>query len=241
MHIGGGDSIVRNDTHDFDANALSVRSLKPLRRADMVTEELRDAILSGALRAGTRLRQAEIAKSFGVSTTPVREAFVALQRQGLLAGDPHKGVVVFRPSAEDLLENLEIRTALEVLATEKAAERITPADLSELEALLTAMCRSADAFEYPELNRRFHARTYVIAGRPRLLALIDDLRGASMAYMNIVASSGGYSEDRQKEHAAIVDALRARSPELAGRAMRAHLDAAGRTLLAHVSDVALTR
>ena len=54
-------------------------------------------------------------------------------------------------------------------------------------------------------------------------------------------SSGGYSEDRQKEHAAIVDALRARSPELAGRAMRAHLDAAGRTLLAHVPDVARTR
>src|SRR3954468_14020758 len=151
--------------------------------AQAVTDRLRDAILAGEIPAGARLRHVDMTRRFGVSTTPVREAFVALQGEGLLLGDPHRGVVVFRPSRADLRENYEIRVALEALAAERAAERATAEDVADLRALLDAMRAlvEGDAFsgpEYSELDRRFHERIARIAGRPRLEALIATLRAS---------------------------------------------------------------
>src|ERR1700742_4105097 len=94
-------------------------------RAAAVAEELRRLILSGELPAGTRLRQVELAQRFNVSTTPVREAFTVLARQGLVRHDVQRGVVVFTPTVGDVLENYEIRIALESLATEIAAKAIS--------------------------------------------------------------------------------------------------------------------
>src|SRR3954451_10284240 len=107
--------------------------------AQAVTERLRDAILSGEIPAGTRLRHVDMTRRFGVSTTPVREAFVTLQAEGLLLGDAYRGVVVFRPTRADLRENYEIRTALGALAAARAAESATPADVADLRALVDAM------------------------------------------------------------------------------------------------------
>jgi len=218
------------------ALTAAVPKARRLRRADAVAEELRARIVSGALPTGTRLLQAEVAKSLGVSTTPVREAFVTLQRQGLLSGDAHRGVIVFRPSIEDLRENIAMRSALEVLATEQAADHITRTDLDALDALLATMA-SADASDYARLNREFHVRIYALVRWPRLVMIIEQLRDASTAYMNLVAAGTGFSADRHQEHVAIVEALRARAPAEAGAAMRAHLAHAGQILLAQMSDL----
>ena len=96
-------------------------------------------IRTGELPAGTHLRQNEIASRFGVSSTPVREAFTSLAREGLVRQDAHRGVVVFVPSREDLEQNYEIRIALEPLATELAAKNVTNDDLARLDALLAEM------------------------------------------------------------------------------------------------------
>src|ERR1700759_5316261 len=114
--------MMENDTRNTAA--------MPLTRAGVVTERLRDMIKSHELPAGTRLRQAEFAERFGVSTTPVREAFVALAREGLVTQDPHRGVVVFEPSLQELDEIYEIRIALEPLATEIAAKQLSEDDLA---------------------------------------------------------------------------------------------------------------
>src|SRR5918997_1170374 len=76
------------------------------------------------LAPGTRLRQNDVAKRFGVSTTPVREAFAQLQAEGLVRIDPHRGAVVFHPSVDDVLEFYEIREALESLAVGHAIRKI---------------------------------------------------------------------------------------------------------------------
>src|ERR1700758_5490422 len=90
----------------------------PRTRAEAVAERLRQMIISGELAPGTRLRQAEIAELFNVSTTPVREAFTSLAREGFVRQDAHRGVEVFHPTEADIRENYEIRLALEPLATE---------------------------------------------------------------------------------------------------------------------------
>src|SRR4051812_42489881 len=96
----------------------------PRTVAGLVAERLREEIVAGDLPAGSRLRQVEIARRFGVSTTPVREALAALQREGLVRLHPQRGAVVFVPTVEDLREHYEIRAALEAVGAPPAAGRL---------------------------------------------------------------------------------------------------------------------
>lgn len=194
-------------------------------RSSAVAEALRRDILSGVIQAGTHLRQAAVAEKLGVSTTPVREAFVALRREGLVLADSHKGVVVFRPTIDDLVENYEIRIALEVLATRRAVPRLDQSGLSDLDRLIGIM-RTAKPREYIQLNRRFHRRIYVAAGMPRLLEYIESLRDASMAYLTMIAGSQISREDElvHDEHVAIVEACRAGEADHAAMLMQSHLE-----------------
>src|SRR4030088_2067598 len=84
--------------------------------AKAVAAELRNEIYRGQIPPGARLMQADIAERFGVSTTPVREAFAMLQADGLVRLDSHRGAVVFQPTAQELLELFEIRELLEGFA-----------------------------------------------------------------------------------------------------------------------------
>jgi len=193
--------------------------------AEAIAARLRDEIRSGELPAGARLRLVELGERFGVSTTPVRDALAMLAREGLVVGQPQRGFEVFRPTVEDLEENYEMRIALESLATRRAATRLTGEDLAELRRLLDAMGRldldAAD--EYIALNAEFHGRIYAAAGRPRLTALIQDLRAATTAYLTIFATHQPSAADTQQEHEAILAALEARDPDRAADAMAAHL------------------
>ena len=99
----------------------------PRTVAGLVAERLRAQIVAGELPAGTKLRQVEIARRLDVSTTPVREALAALQREGLVRLHPQRGAVVFLPTVEDLREHYEIRAALEAVAAARWGSRATHA------------------------------------------------------------------------------------------------------------------
>jgi DNA-binding GntR family transcriptional regulator len=188
-------------------------------------DALRDEIRTGAIKPGSRLRQAEVAQRFNVSTTPVREAFAALEREGLLVSSPHRGVVVFKPTVEDLKETYEIRIPLEALATEKAVTNMTDADLAELRRLIERMADAAeDRRRYSKLNLEFHAAIYRVAHRPKLEKLIMELREASTAYLRLYAARSPGGHDTQAEHEAIYAACAARDPQGAARAMIEHLE-----------------
>lgn len=195
-------------------------------RASAVAEELRRLILSGELKAGERLRQAEVAERFNVSTTPVREAFSALSRQGLVRHDVHRGVVVFTPTSRDVKENYEIRMALEPLATELAAKNISGRDLARLGNLLDQMGRAKRVLEYQPLNREFHRTIYAAADRPRLYEIIESLRDSAEAYIAYDAASRpdpAYSEAAHREHVAIAEALGNHASKRARKLMFEHL------------------
>jgi len=191
---------------------------------DGLVDALRDEIRTGAIAPGSRLRQAEVAQRFQVSTTPVREAFAALEREGLLVSSPHRGVVVFKPTAEDLKETYEIRIPLEALATEKAVENMSDADLTEIKRLLDRMAEAAnDRKRYSRLNHEFHGAIYRVARRPKLAKLIMDLREQSAAYLRLYAAKSPNGRETQQEHEAIYEALAARAPKRAAQAMVKHL------------------
>jgi DNA-binding GntR family transcriptional regulator len=192
-----------------------------------LADRLRDAIRHGELAPGTRLRQAEIAERYDISTTPVREAFALLQREGLITRSENKGVVVFEPTLADLREAYLIRIPLEALATEQAVPNLAAHDLETMHASLATMRRldtGDDSERRAEANRAFHATIYRAARLPRLFATIDDLRAASSAYMRLFGVFHPSFAEASHEHAEILAACEAREPEAAAALMVAHLE-----------------
>lgn len=214
--------------------AIPVSGLMPTTRAGAVAAELRRQIQDGELAPGARLRQVETAEQMGVSTTPVREAFAALAREGLVRQDPHRGTVVFLPSLDELNENYEIREALEPLATKFAAERITEEELAELDDLVAEM-HGADAEEQFSLNRTLHEKIYAASRRPRLATLIANLRDSGAAYLNLVRVDAVYTARSHDEHEAIVDALRKHNGKKAATLMAKHLKTSADVIAAAVA------
>lgn len=198
--------------------------------AKAVAERLRNEIQHGALAPGTRLRQNEVAGRFGVSTTPVREAFAQLQAEGLVRIDPHRGAVVFHPSKEDLLEYYEMREVLESLAVHHVIAKLKPDVVKELTGLIDRMRRTDDARRWLQLNDEFHLRLYAASGRPRLSALIENLRDASTPYIYMYVAGRKPSERANEEHQALLDACVGGDEEAARRAIRAHLRSAAEDL-----------
>ena len=201
----------------------------PPTRAGAVAADLRLRIQTGEIPPGSRLRQAEIAERYGVSTTPVREAFVTLAREGLVRQDAHRGVISFAPSVAELSEIYEIRTALEPMATRIAASQITSATLDELDKIVARM-RRAKGPDYSALNSELHTKIYSAADRPRLLDIIENLRRAASGYLMVAINKYDepYAGAVQAEHEAIVESLRNGTPAKAARLMRQHLENSAR-------------
>ncbi len=162
-------------------------------RAAAVAEELRRMIRSGELAPGTPLRQDHLAQRFGVSSTPVREALTTLTRERLVRHDPHRGAVVYPPTAADVRENFEIRLALEPMATRLAAEHGSDAELAHLRELLPALeaaVGDVDAAAYASADSAFHRAIFAAAGRPLLLEMLESLRDAASAWAHLHVHGG---------------------------------------------------
>jgi len=195
-------------------------------RTQVVASRLRQLIQSGELPPGSVLLQTNLAQKFGVSTTPVREAFSVLMREGLVVQDAHRSVRVFQPSVEELMEIYEIRRQLEPFATELATSRATTRELDGLSAILDRL-ESASEQEAVELNGDFHAMIDRIAGRPRLAGILESLRATSASYLRIVVPDPGAEHAKHvlAQHRAIVEAMRNGNERQAAALIREHLDA----------------
>lgn len=199
--------------------------------AKIVAGRLRDEIQQGTLKPGTRLRQNDVAGRFGVSTTPVREAFAQLQAEGLVRIDPHRGAVVFRPTVDDLKEFYEIREVLESLAISLAMPNIDGNQVKELNAIIEKMRRMDDARRWLKLNDEFHLRLYERADRPRLVGLIESLRDGSTPYIHMFVAGRPRSARADEEHQDILDACANGDRRAAEAAIRNHLRSASRELV----------
>lgn len=200
----------------------------PRTLSDWLARELRGEIRMGRLPGGTHLRQTEIAGRYGVSSTPVREAFAALQREGLLTSEPHKGVYVFSPTVDDLRENYEIRIELESHATAKAVPNLTDDDLARMRLLLDEMAPLSfenDNDRYFELNEALHDTIYAAAGRPRLAALIVQLREEPASLLGLFGGARVHLDvaESKRQHEAIYVACARRDAVGAAEAMGDHL------------------
>jgi DNA-binding GntR family transcriptional regulator len=201
-----------------------------------VADRVRRLIVTSRLAPGDPLRLQAIAARLGVSVQPVREAVRMLAAEGLVVIEPHRGAYVARLSIEDVEELYAVRVALEGLMTRIATERLTDADIGDLDACFRAMQQTEQAADRPGFiaaDRAFHQRLYEAGRRPRLLARILDLWDASTRARPVVYESWATLQDAVSDHEPLFRAIVARDAPAAETATRAHLEgAAGRVLAA---------
>lgn len=204
------------------------------KAADKAYELVRERITSGAYPPAFRLTEQEVADASGVSRTPVREALQRLQSEGFVRVSANQGAVVVDWDDADAIEVLELRALLEPYGAARAASRIGPADLEELDGLARAQYRESRSREaghmdrIRELNSQFHRKLLECARSPRLSMLLPMLIDAPLMMRTFTKYTSAELLRSAGHHLEIVAALRARDPEWAASVMRTHIHA-GRT------------
>jgi DNA-binding GntR family transcriptional regulator len=203
--------------------------------ADRAYRELRSAITAGRLKPGSPIVEADLASLLGVSRTPVREALRRCELEGYL-GRREKGRLEVVPPTREMVEQLfDIRITVEEYAARLASERISDAELAQLDALVEEDFRAlgrARSDQLAELNGEIHG-TVLKAARNRTLVLL--MRSFEGRPHGLRVFAVGDIEDRRRfvdEHRALVSLLRDGDADGAARLIRSHLGRARRLLLA---------
>ncbi|APD13377.1 GntR family transcriptional regulator [Pandoraea pulmonicola] len=159
-----------------------LQSVEPLEPRASLGEaaylRLKDSIMQGEFPANRKMTLRAVATALGVSTTPARDAINRLLAEGALVNEGPRTVVLPALTLDALEEVTQTRLALEGLATEQAAPKITPADLAEMERLQTLIDKGLDRRRYDQVlkaNREFHFTVYKRSGWPRLVSMIESL------------------------------------------------------------------
>lgn len=184
---------------------------------------LKQELISGGFSPGQSLVIRKLAETFGISTTPIREALQRLVAERLLEMQNNRSIIVPLLSASAFEELTHIRIAVEGLAGEMAASRMSEAGLIEIQATLAGMQRAieaGDARAYLSLNEAFHFAIYQHAGAPILLNMIRDLWGRVGPYLKLLMQADRYIPRSNHAHRRIVAALEQRN----GPAVRLSLE-----------------
>lgn len=206
--------------------------------AEFVRRQVREAIHTGRYGPGERLRETEVADWLSVSRTPVREALRRLEAEGLLTFVPWRGVVVAELDRRQVTELYAMRTILEGAAARLAAQHVGEAEIDLMAGLLArAKASDGDAEALAAINRRFHQAIYTGAHNRYLMQSLETLRNALALLRGTTFSMSGRAKAAQREHAAILAAIKARDADRAEQAARDHIRAAERARMRLLFDL----
>lgn len=199
--------------------------------AHSVCTAIRDDIVSGVYERGGRLTEELLARRYGVSRVPVREALRTLEAEGFVVTRRHAGACVAEPTEQEAADLLEIRALLEPLGAARAAQRRTEAHLKVLRGLVRLgqeRSRRGQSEDLRSLGGWFHETLAQASGSPGLTALLTQLRH-KIAWMYVVETTAAPA-DAWAAYAAIVDAVTRGDAERARSLTAAHAE---RTTAAH--------
>ena len=207
-------------------------------KENQVAELMRERILAGLFERGQKLRQAELAKMFNISITPVREALKLLEAEGYVVGASHKGAVVAPVHLEQVNELYQLRIELETRLAREAMKRITPEDISSLvkinQEMLTALERN-DMVAHRQNNFRLHFRFYEMAGQPQTLHFVRIL-WAKYPFGMLSVMENRLAEVNA-EHQEFLDALISGNTKQVIRAVQAHIESGHRKFRKYYAPV----
>lgn len=204
---------------------------RPQTVAEQVANVLREAIASGSLKAGTTLRQDELADQFGFSRMPIRDALRQLEAEGIVSIHPTKGAHVAWMDCAEIAEIYAVRELLECEALRLSVPVLPGTKLEEAEQVLDQIDAERNAGRWGALNRAFHLSLYDACGNSRLLDLIEAHHNAADRYVRILLSNLDYRTRSQSEHRDLLAACRRRDEKKAVSALRQHLRVGSDTLV----------
>ena len=210
---------------------------RPIR--DIAYEQLKHAIITGQLPAGSRIVETAYAEQLHISRTPLREALRELERDGLVEYVLHRGVVVRAFTIQDIDEIFTIRNAMMMLILPSVIENVTPEALQKLRAILTEMDGAqerADAAALATLNRAFHGTIEHLSDKIRILRVIESqeeyiIRFSAMTIASIVRRSNAHQEHHQ-----MVELLEKRDLPGMMALMQHHLEESKETCLQAIAN-----
>ncbi len=209
--------------------------------ADRAFERIEAAIEKGELPPGTKISEALLARTFGISRGPLREAIRRLEGRKLIRHIPRVGASVATYSRKDLIEIFVVREALEGIACRLAAENMTPVELTELEGVLEHHrggdeLRAGSGYYQTPGDLDFHYRIVRASQNSKLIELLcDELYYLIRVYRYRSGAAPGRAKQAFEEHQAIVAAMRDRNGELAESLMRRHV-AHARVILSQTDE-----
>ncbi len=217
-------------------------------KREYIVERLRNAIASGELKPGQKLRQEELAARFEISSTPVREALRKLEAEGLVTSVAHQGVYVSRPSSEEIQERYRLRALLEAYAAQEAVNNLSAeptrrlqvmAELRQYQQALIVAIEAGRKDEAVQHNAALHLRLYDEARSPLLRQMILDLWKYGYPY-NSLWLVPGRAEQAQIEHEKLLVAIEAGKAEAAAQIMREHIELSSQVLVEYFQSVGNT-
>jgi DNA-binding GntR family transcriptional regulator len=206
--------------------------------SDQVKGRLLQAILDGRYPPGARIVETRVAREFGTSQAPVREALRDLEGLGVIEVTAFRGARVRHPSRTELLEAFEVRAILETHGARLALDHVQEADLARLDELVDQMREAAGADDpYTEAmaDAAFHGHVMRLSGNATLERVWRTLEPFLRTYITI-ASAGVDRQAIAARHAPLVVALRLGDPDAVQAAVEHHFELAARSLASGWSD-----
>lgn len=199
--------------------------------SDEVAGHLRSAIMSGTLAPGTFIRLDDTAEQLGVSITPVREALLTLRGEGMVRLERHRGHVVLPLTRQDIDDIFWLQSTLAVAMARSAAERITDAEIDELETLtdqLEAAVQKRDIVEVMTVEFLFHRAFNLASGRMKMAWFL--LHASRYTPATVYAADPQWGVVAIDNHRHLTAALRARDADEAVRLTKCRFDDGARRL-----------
>ena len=212
---------------------------RPRTASSVIHAELRREIVNLMRKPGDVISEKDIAASYGVSRTPVREAVLKLVDERLVETVPQSGTYVSRIPVESLAEAILVRTALERLTVRLATERGNQAALQSIADIIEAQKVSAsmeDRNAFHDGDEAFHEAIAIAAGHPQIWSLVQTVKFQVDRYRRLTLPAPGRMLKVIGEHEAILQAIKAGDPEQAEKSMIDHLEAlASFSALQHIN------
>jgi DNA-binding GntR family transcriptional regulator len=192
--------------------------------ADRAYVELRDQIVTLAIAPGSPINEDALGRELGLGRTPLREAIKRLALENLVAVYPRRGTFVTEINITDLAHISDVRVQLEGQAAYRAAQRLTPGQRDELDALVAAIQAPAgDADALMELDARVHRFVYGCAGNPYLRDTLERYLNLSLRIWYLVLGRLPHLFERVHEHTDLLRAIRAGDADSARRIAAEHV------------------
>ncbi len=207
---------------------------KHLTLREKILENIRDAIISGSMAAGSRVSEPELAERHGISRTPIREAFRQLESEGYLTVIPRKGAVVSAFSQQDIEEFYAIKSILEGYAARRACKNLTDREIDRLEAInerLRTMADQEDVKQFFKVHNDFHDLFIKASDNGKLRVMIKNLVNHFQRLRLMSLSVPGRMIISVQEHAKIIEAFRKRDCETAEALVRTNAEYGGKVLM----------